>query len=82
MTVHTQHGGIHEEGLADGCPRCEEHSEDPFQGLDTRMLGALVKRVEDWDNNFPRSGYEATAMRAVERVMLQAMALVRAGWTP
>lgn len=82
MTTHSMHHDRHEEGLADGCPRCKEHGEAPFNDLDDQMLGALVLRVEDWDNNYPRSGNEATAMRAIERVMLQAGALVRVGWKP
>ncbi|KKM83387.1 hypothetical protein LCGC14_1309830 [marine sediment metagenome] len=80
MTTHSIHGDIHEEGLADGCPRCEEHGESPFTGLDDQMLSSLVQRVEDWDSNFPRSMNESNAMRAVERAMNQARKLVRVGW--
>ena len=82
MTIHTNHDNIHNEGLADGCPRCEEHGEKPFNGLDDRMLGALVLRVEDWDNSFPRSANEATAMRVVERSISMARVLVKVGWRP
>jgi len=80
MTAHIYHEDIHELGLMDGCPRCEEHGKEPFIGLDHRMLASLIQRVENWDGNFPRSKNECSAMRAVERAISQARALVQAGW--
>lgn len=43
---HTDHPDVHTHGLADGCPRCEEHAENPTS-LDARMLGALVTLALD-----------------------------------
>ena len=34
MTTHTDHPDSHEFGLADGCPRCAEHAEQPERGMD------------------------------------------------
>lgn len=43
--VHTIHPDSHDEGLADGCPRCAQHAADPFAGLDDRNLQVLIDRT-------------------------------------
>lgn len=60
MSMHTYHEDIHEVGLVDGCPRCEEHANRPFDGLDNTMLANLRQRIAD---NLPaRSEAEDKAM--------------------
>lgn len=77
MGSHTFHPDSHEAGLADDCPRCTEHGEHPFDGLDDRNLMMLAHRVEaDLE---PRSENEGRAMREVERVMLCARRLAKLG---
>ena len=75
MASHVYHPDIHEEGLQDGCPRCEEHSMHPFASLDDRMLGALISRVEQ--SLDPRSDNEAVAMLAVRTNMAAAQRVVQ-----
>jgi hypothetical protein len=61
MSSHTYHEDTHEFGLADDCPRCEEHAEHPFDSLDSENILALLDRIE---NNLPaRSDNEARAMQ-------------------
>lgn len=43
MTTHTYHEDSHTHGLADGCPRCEEHAEHPERNLDSRNLKRLME---------------------------------------
>lgn len=73
MTTHSVHPGSHEYGLADDCPRCDEHAHDPMRGLDAPNLAELVRRVAD--DITPRSENEAIAMRNVKQVMDQACEL-------
>lgn len=79
MTMHTKHPDSHEHGLADGCPRCAKHADDPFLSLDDRNLKALADRTTAWmrDEQFPRSGTEKTAMRNMERALVQHHTLQR-----
>ena len=42
MSTHTIHEDISSHGLADGCPRCAEHAEDPIRDLDRGNLRDLV----------------------------------------
>lgn len=42
--VHANHGNIHEIGLQDDCPACEEHAASPWSSLDSSMLRDLIKR--------------------------------------
>jgi hypothetical protein len=67
MTVHSYHPDLHENGLADDCPRCAELAEHPFQGLDTRNLTALLRRVEM--DEYPRSDAEAKAMKKITEAL-------------
>lgn len=65
MSMHTFHPFSHEHGLADGCPRCEEHATHPFESLDRHNLSELIRRVKE---NLPaRSRAEADAMRVVSQ---------------
>ena len=54
MTTHIYHQhpdgrewDIHDGGLFDGCPRCEEAAYEPMMHLDGRMLEALRERLEN-----------------------------------
>ncbi len=42
---HTPHPDPHTHGLADDCPRCAEHAENPWYTLDQRNLRAIVDRT-------------------------------------
>lgn len=64
MTSHSFHPDSHEHGLADGCPRCAEHAEHPFENLDSPNLRALWIRMAA--ELYPRSDNEARAMRVLE----------------
>lgn len=64
MPSHTYHLDTHEHGLADECPRCNEHAEHPFESLDTRNLRNLVSRVEQ--DLGARSANEAKAMEEIQ----------------
>jgi len=46
MTAHRYHSDILEVGLCDSCPRCEEHAERPWEGLDKQNLAGLRDRIE------------------------------------
>lgn len=80
MTIHTQHPSISEHGLADGCPRCKEHGEHPFEGLDDTNIERLIDRIADEADS--RSISEDNAMRVVGKAILRANALYRLGWRP
>lgn len=68
MSQHTYHPDSHEFGLADGCPRCEEHAGHPFESLDKGNLTALLERV---DGKLPaRSENEAIAMNAISSILV------------
>ena len=60
VTTHRLHSDVHEYGLADDCPRCEEHARDPIAALDADMIASLYRRVAL--NLPPRSENEAIAM--------------------
>ena len=63
MASHTYHPDTHQYGLAEGCPRCEEHAEHPLTSLDEENITMLRLRVlEGWR---PRSENERKAMEAV-----------------
>lgn len=60
MATHTFHPDTHVYGLADGCPRCDEHAQNPMVGLDSANLAALRHRLA---HALPaRSENEARAM--------------------
>lgn len=60
MTCHSYHPDTHTHGLADGCPRCDEHAAHPELGLDQGNLAALRARLAE---GLPaRSANEAKAM--------------------
>ena len=67
MTTHIYHQhpdgrewDIHNDGLFDGCDRCEELADEPLHYLDARMLANLRERH---DNGGPaRSMAESRAM--------------------
>ena len=64
MSTHGPHPPTHTHGLADGCPRCAEHAEHPFESLDAKNLRALIERL---NLDLPaRSDNEVIAMRALE----------------
>jgi len=42
MTTHIDHPDSHENGLADGCPRCEEHAQRPEDNLDAQNVRRLM----------------------------------------
>ena len=80
MSAHIAHPSIRENGLADGCPRCGEHAEYPFEGLDDGNLDNLINRVVDKET--PRSTQEAIAMAKASDAMTKATVLWRRGWRP
>lgn len=43
MTVHSPHQDSHVHGLADGCPRCDEHANNPIPSLDSANLARLIE---------------------------------------
>lgn len=58
-TVHTLHPDIHDHGLADGCPRCEELASHPA-ALDRHACDAILERLRG--GLAPRSLNERRAM--------------------
>ena len=67
MSIHTIHPDTREHGLADGCPRCDEHAERPLDGLDNRNIEVLVDRIrQDLE---PRSDNEATAIYHLRKAL-------------
>lgn len=77
MTAHNVHPSIRENGLADGCPRCAEHAERPFDGLDDGNLENLMDRIVDKSDS--RSTNEAMAMGKVADAVVKATTLLRLG---
>lgn len=69
-TTHTIHEDISSHGLADGCPRCEEHAEQPIRDLDRSNLCDLVSMAVDRSIR-PRSGTEERAVATVLNAMEQ-----------
>lgn len=43
LTVHTPHPDSHSHGLADSCPRCQEHAAHPAASLDRENLLRLLR---------------------------------------
>lgn len=43
MTTHSVHPDSHTHGLADDCPRCQEHAEHPERGLDRDNIRRLLR---------------------------------------
>jgi len=80
MTAHIVHPSIRENGLADGCPRCGEHAEYPFEGLDDGNMESLIDRIASQDES--RSVNEDDAMRVVSKAMGRAQVLYQRGWRP
>jgi hypothetical protein len=79
MSQHTYHPDSHEYGLADECPRCEEHGRHPIESLDGANLNALVERVRNDEES--RSENEAAAMRVIENLLRQVERLRSVGVT-
>ncbi len=80
MSSHNVHPSIREHGLADDCPRCSEHAECPFEGLDKENLTIMVANV--FLNRTSRSTNESIAMLKVAQAMNVAEKLYRHGWRP
>lgn len=81
MSSHLPHPRISEGGLSDRCERCQEMGRHPFETLDDTNLRQLVERTKAWmrDEQFPRSEAEMSAMRIVEKAIVQARHLQRIG---
>ena len=71
--THTVHPDTHEFGLADRCPRCREHAEEPWAGLDFDLLINLMQRLDAGDS--PRSLNEGLAMDAIRTLLRRAAIL-------
>ena len=80
MTTHNVHPSIRENGLADDCPRCREHSEFPFEGLDDGNLESLIDRIKD--RRPSRSTNEALVMVDLRDAIAKANKLYQRGWRP
>lgn len=68
MSTHTIHEDISSHGLAGGCPRCEEHAENPVRDLDRENLSALIEMAVDRSIR-PRSSTEERAVANVLTAM-------------
>lgn len=79
MTTHAVHHDMHTYGLADDCERCAEHAARPVDQLDATMLSELLARNDLGLGS--RSENEATALRYIRRVLLEA-AFLAAGRGP
>jgi len=75
MAAHNHPASIRERGLADGCPRCEEHAKEPFEGLDDENLNNLLAR--ELGELTPRSKNEAYAMSEVRKAIHMARRIQR-----
>ncbi len=80
VSIHSVHPSIRENGLADGCPRCEEHAESQFEGLDEGNMESLIDRLASRAD--PRSINEDNAMRVVSKAVNMANMLWERGWRP
>jgi len=67
MASHSLHPDSHTHGLADDCPRCDEHAEEPLQGLDHENIGALAYRLAT--GRLARSANEGKAMANLARAI-------------
>jgi len=81
MSSYTRHPDSHTHGLADDCPRCAEHADDPFASLDPENLTKLYDRTVQWmnDDSLPRSDTELMAMRVVETTIYRIEKLQQIG---
>lgn len=81
MPSHILHKPIHTGGLSDGCERCGEIAERPFENLDDENLAALIARTRAWldddEDAVARSSNEHRAMRIVETALMHRRALDR-----
>jgi hypothetical protein len=75
MSTHSIHEDVHTHGLADGCPRCAEHAENPLRDLDDDVVRGLMERVVSEES--PRSDSERLAMHNVRIALGQACYLAR-----
>lgn len=80
VATHNDHPSIRDSGLADGCPRCKEHAEYPFEGLDSGNMESLIDRIADGTDS--RSVNEDDAMRVISKAMGRAQVLYLRGWRP
>ena len=71
MASHTYHPDTHTEGLADDCPRCDQHAVMPLEGLDEINITAIKLRV--LDNLLPRSRNEALAMEKIRAAIKESI---------
>jgi len=78
VSAHTVHQDTHSFGLADECPRCEEHASYPLASLDDENLEQLFQRLDAAQE--PRSTNEARAMQQLGEFRAFARALDRKGW--
>lgn len=73
MASHIYHGSIGTHGLFDGCNRCLQHAEHPFDSLDDDNLADLIDRTKRWMADDPasvaRSKNEQKAMTQVADVL-------------
>lgn len=73
MPSHILHKPIHTGGLVDGCERCGEIAERPFENLDDENLANLVARTRAWmdddEDAVARSRNEQKAMSIVETAL-------------
>jgi hypothetical protein len=51
VTTHTYHPPAHTDGLADDCPRCQEHTEAPWATLDRQSIYRLLHGGEITDTD-------------------------------
>lgn len=77
MAVHEHMVALREHGLQDGCERCAEQAQRPFETLDHENILALIARVKE--RLEPRSEHEATAMRKVRDALDDARFLKEIG---
>jgi hypothetical protein len=81
VPAHIAHPSTHTHGLADGCLRCGEHAEHPFDSLDDDNLADLVARTKRWMADDPeavaRSKNEQKAMTRVADALQQRAILER-----
>ena len=76
MTFHTFHEDPQTHGLADGCPRCAEHTADPALSLDSENLTTLVTRLHYGKQE--RSRNEQIALVSLDDLMLRIGRIVEA----
>ena len=79
MNSHDHPPMIETDGLQDACPRCKEIAVEPLRLMDDTNIAILVARTRSWmaGELYARSHVELTAMRVVERALLNARVLQR-----